>query len=294
MTTADAAALSLAIEQLLVARNPRGMAGVRRALEPGYCLRAARLMDDCVAQRGEVLIATGFPVGDTFETDGPVGAISLYRALDQLGARPTLVCGDPLAAQLSAEYRVLALDHVDTLEEREAQTQATLEQLQPALILAIERPGQAADGDYYNMRGETIGANVVCFDTFFRQTRCPTIAIGDGGNELGMGKVADALRGLDIVPAETACDELIVADVSNWGGHALVALLGWLRGVDLLADFDNQKILRYLSEHGSVDGVTRRDELTEDGLPGEEGAALVVQLRRLTGFLPPATAAPQA
>jgi DNA-binding MurR/RpiR family transcriptional regulator len=66
---------SQAIEDLLVARNPRGMQTVQQALEPGYILRAAKLIQQA---KGNVLIGTGFPVDKTFETDGPLGAIALY------------------------------------------------------------------------------------------------------------------------------------------------------------------------------------------------------------------------
>ena len=66
--------LSTAIEELLVMRNPRHMQVARAALDAGYYLRAARSLRDI---RGNVIIGTGFPVTDTFETDGPVGAIAL-------------------------------------------------------------------------------------------------------------------------------------------------------------------------------------------------------------------------
>ena len=67
-------ALSSTIEDILVARNPRGMKSVQAHLEPGYCLRAARILQNC---QGNILIGTGFPVVKTFETDGPVGAIAM-------------------------------------------------------------------------------------------------------------------------------------------------------------------------------------------------------------------------
>ncbi len=75
-----------------------------------------------------------------------------------------------------------------------------------------------------------------------------------------------------------------VTDVSNWGAYGLIAFLGYWSGRDLLADIAPLNILRYLSERGSVDGVTRENTLTEDGLPASEGAAVIEELRRLTGF----------
>ncbi|PLY15306.1 MAG: hypothetical protein C0631_07535 [Sedimenticola sp.] len=275
--------LSQEIEDLLVARNLRGMAKIKTVLQPGYCLRAAKLLSSC---RGTVLIGTGFPVDNTFETDGPAGAISLYQALERIGVEPIIVCGAPVSHALINDYRVIELANgADAQKEGRHTAIETLEQFQPSLVISIERPGQAHDGGYYNMRGELISLNTACFDPFMELANCPTIAIGDGGNEIGMGNVHNALRDLNIVPAATLCDELIVADVSNWGGHALVALLGWLRQTDLLADFDNQGTLQYLSERGCVDGVTRLSTLTEDSLPATAGSGMISQLRHLTGFL---------
>ncbi|WP_417534555.1 DUF4392 domain-containing protein [Marinobacterium stanieri] len=278
----DAVALSHQIESLLVQRNLRGMAHVRDCMLPGYCLRAALMLQQA---SDTVLIGTGFPVAGTFETDGPVGAISLYQALDATGRNPVLVCGDPLASVLEKDYRVERLP----LNERDAkvrlqQADDILAKHQPSLVISIERPGQSDDTDYYNMRGESIGQHTASFDEIMHQAGCPTIAIGDGGNEIGMGNVRPALKSLDIKAAVTRCNELVVADVSNWGGHALVALMGWLNGQDLLAEFDNTAVLTYLSERGSVDGVTRLNELTEDSLPASDGQELLLALRRLTEF----------
>jgi hypothetical protein len=278
----EAVAVSQAIENALVARNLRGMKTVQEVLMPGYCLRAAMVMQQCT---GTVLIGTGFPVAGTFETDGPVGAISLYRAFEAMGAKPVIVCGDPLASALADDYTVQKLPVGElTKAERTDVAKRILDDLTPELVISIERPGQAEDGGYYNMRGESITINSASFDEVMQEAGCPTIAIGDGGNEIGMGNVRPALRSLNITPAVTRCGELIVADVSNWGGHALVAVMGWLVGKDLLADFDNNAVLTYLSEHNSVDGVTRENTLTEDSLPSADGEALIKELRRLTGF----------
>lgn len=276
----DALQLSQHIEDLLVARNPRGMKQLQRAMAPGYYHRAASLMRN---PTGTVLIGTGFPVGDTFETDGPLGAIALYDTLMTLGAQPIIVCGAPLSAALADRYRVHEII-VGPHDQREHEARDALRHLQPSLIISIERPGLADDGHYYNMRGENISPRAACFDTFMQYAPCPTIAIGDGGNEIGMGNIQHALRNLNIVPATTTCTELVIADVSNWAAHGLIALLGWWHQRDLLKSVDNLAILQYLSERGSVDGVTRLNELTEDGLAASEGIEVIQQLRQLTGF----------
>ena len=273
--------LSQAIEELLVARNPRDMQLARAALRPDYYLRAARILEDI---RGTVIIGTGFPVIDTFETDGPVGAIALYESLQALGAEPVIACGPPLSRAISDQYEVLELAAPDLASATE-EAEAMLAALQPAAVISIERPGLAEDGRYYNMRGEDITARCSFFDPYVSLARCPTIAIGDGGNEIGMGKIGPAIASLNIRASVTDCDELLVADVSNWGAYGLIALLAKWSGRDLLARISPLEILDYLSARGSVDGVTRENTLTEDGLDAAEGIALLQELRSLSGFL---------
>ncbi|WP_439100976.1 glutamate cyclase domain-containing protein [Congregibacter sp.] len=268
--------LSDSIEALLVEKNLRRMAELRPALTPGYCLRAARLLE----QSQRVLIGTGFPVLHTFETDGPLGAIALYRALEHLGKDCHLACADPLASALGTDFKVLKLEAFD-LEKGLAEARDALASLKPDVVLSIERPGLAADQRYYNMRGEDISPRCAIFDYYLTQSQAPSIAIGDGGNEIGMGKLQAEVSALDIHGAATSCDELLVADVSNWGGYGLIAVLEALTQTPLLELITHDETLRYLSEHGSIDGVTRENTLTEDGLPAAAGAELLTELQRL-------------
>lgn len=277
--TVNEAALSKQIEDLLVARNLRGMKTVQPALSTGYYLRAARILNKC---KGHVLIGTGFPVVDTFETDGPVGAIALYKVLEILGATPVIVCGPPVSQALMEDYRVHEI-RVGEHQERTLEAFQALYHYNPDAVLSIERPGQANDGGYYNMRGESISERTACFDTFVKNAKCPTIAIGDGGNEIGMGNIQEALKDLDIMASATTVDELLIADVSNWGAYGIIAFLSLWNDRDLLGQIQPLEILMYLSKLGSVDGVTRENELTEDGLPVSEGDGVIAELRSLIG-----------
>ena len=273
-------ALSGEIENILVERNLRGMKDLQPELSQGYCLRAATLLRDI---KGTVLIGTGFPVVDTFETDGPVGALILYKALEILGAHPVLVCGTPMASAFQHDYRTCVIS-IGKKDVGLSPAKRALAHYSPSAIISIERPGLAENGCYHNMRGEDISARAACFDFFMDEATCPTLAIGDGGNEIGMGNVKDFLATLDIIPAVTQCDELIIADVSNWGVYGILAFLSLWSKHDLLAETCPEQILRYISNLGSVDGVTRRNELTEDSLPASEGIALIARIRALIGY----------
>lgn len=275
----DDQARSVAIETLLVSRNPRHMQTAREALEPGYYLRAAQTLK---ALTGHIIIGTGFPVTGTFETDGPVGAIALYQSLEKLGAKPVIACGPLLGKALAEDYRILEL-RAEGLAGAREEAAAQIKQLKPQAIVAIERPGLAADGRYYNMRGVDISDRCFFFDAFIELAKCPTIGIGDGGNEIGMGNIIEALAPLEITPSVTRCDELLVADVSNWAAYGIIAFLSRWAQRDLLEEIAPVAILNYLSGLGSVDGVTGANTLTEDGLDVTEGMQVIKALQALTG-----------
>ena len=109
-------------------------------------------------------------------------------------------------------------------------------------IIAIERPGRASDGSCYTMRGICMDHLLAPLDKVIDLVKAErpgvvVTAIGDGGNELGMGKVYD-----DIIRSEKilmpdkcvavrSCDNLIVASVSNWGGERM-------RGAERRAEMD--------------------------------------------------------
>jgi len=74
------------------------------------------------------------------------------------------------------------------------------------------------------------------------------------------------------IPCRIATDWNIIAGTSNWGAYALAAAVALLRGnMAAVAPFDSrqqEEVVKYMVVHGpAVDGVTRRQEPTVDGLP---------------------------
>ncbi len=273
--------LSHAIEAMMIEQNLRGMQSLYAHQQTGTYLRSA---DALYKAKNTVLIGTGFAVNQTFETDGPVGAIALYNALKAIGKQPILVCGNPLYSALKNDFNCFELP-LDNLTEAMEFSKQALAELKPNCVLSIERPGLCHGNKYYNMRGIDISADCGCFDFFISQATCPTIAIGDGGNEIGMGNVAQYMTELSIRPSLTCCDELLLADVSNWAAYGIIAFLSRWYNQDLLANINTLAILQYLSDRGSVDGVTHKNELTEDGLHAMHGQQLITRLRQLGGFI---------
>jgi hypothetical protein len=263
------------IEDIILAHSQRGIDTVKQALPAGYCHRAAEMI---LANKGTVLIGTGFPVGGSFETDGPIGAIGLYRVLEGLGYRPLFVCAPPISRILQSVYATREIPILDWQETVDV-AETVLAETKPALVVSVERPGVAADGRYYNMHRQDISDRVAKFDHFFRLSVCPTIAFGDGGNEIGMGNILPALTHLPVIPSVTVCDELVIATVSNWGVYGVIAAMGRRLHQNLFDRFDPESILAYLVSNGSVDGLTNRAELSEDGFPITVGLEIIDRLR---------------
>src|SRR5687768_15661338 len=94
----------------------------------------------------------------------------------------------------------------------------------------------------HTMKGRDISAHMQPAHLLFENPPCRTIGIGDGGNEIGMGKIAwnvinKNIPGGGLVACRIATDYLIVCGVSNWGAYGLAAgvilLLGKLPVEDL-------------------------------------------------------------
>ena len=227
-------------------------------------------------------ILTGFfvPAGTppAAETDGPAGMALLVQGLVQAGLACRVLTDAPCrgacaAALAGAGVRDIPLD-VGTVESVvSAWRAAGIE-----WVVSIERCGQSADGTPRNMRGEDIGAHAALLDPIFIAGPWRTVAIGDGGNEIGMGALPAGLIAAHVkhgatIACVTPADHLVMAGVSHWGAYALLAALavlrpdwrsGLLRALDPVTD---QAVLEALVTHGpAVDGVTLRREATIVGV----------------------------
>ncbi len=216
----------------------------------------------------------------SFETDGPLGAIALYRILERLGYQPIFGCAPPISTVLGDGFRTLEVP-ILSWQATVAVVDRALADIRPSLIVSIERPGVARDGRYYNMRGKDISDALAKFDLFFNRCECPTVAVGDGGNEIGMGNIYAEVSKLEIIPSVTTCDELVIATVSNWGVYGVIAAMSRTLHQDLFRLFDPVEIVRHLVERGAVDGKTGYAECSEDGFPLAVGLTIIERLREL-------------
>lgn len=257
-------------ETLILQKGWRGMERLGSHLPENYCTLAAEAVKGW--SRGTVLLTTGFYVHGHAETDGPPGTLLLCYALRALGFTPVIVTDEICRGYFEREgLEVCYLP----LDADDGACQQLLAQYRPVGLIAVERCGKNIFGRYENARGYSLKDCTAPIDRLFELTDAPTIGVGDGGNEIGMGKLADVIREqLSLVPCRVAADHLIVATVSNWGAMALAAELG---RVPTEEEFLHAYHLAY--EFGYVDGFTGEHVLMEDQFPLEVGLQLLRELR---------------
>lgn len=267
----DKGSVDLAFHSQLTAVVASGITGRGPSClcKPEVWGRALALMNG----KEKVAIVSGFyvPAAEAPETDGPPGALVLARAFFSLG-RDVEIWTDSLCLDcLKRGAQVLKIPEDIVIDV----SGAKYGDFNADLLIYLERLGRAGDGAYYNMRGEDISQWTPALDSFALSGAIPVIAIGDGGNEVGMGSLLEPLS--ELMPAYSPClcvvpsDVCIPVDVSNWGGYALVALLSRSAGRWLgQTDEEERAVLEALCACGVVDGVSRECRLSVDGLPLEE------------------------
>ncbi len=299
MEQVDVDARLAAIEAVVCREVGRGAAPLMAATQGGLA-RAARTIA-AVAQP-VIGIITGFfvPTLDPpmAETDGPVGAAHLAVGFANCGWGVRVATDAPCAGAVSAALRGtgqaidarIGLDVVPTGPTQAAAIASLVDRWRAAgvtHVIAIERCGRAADGGCYTMRGIDVSATTAPLDDLFTAGPWVRIAIGDGGNEVGMGSlprdlIAGSVPNGEKIACVTPADHLVVCGVSNWGAYAFLAALSLLlpaKAASLLATVTPQidlQILETLVRDGpSADPVAGVRAASVDGFAHPVHSAVI-------------------
>ena len=270
-------------------------AAYERTGEP-LIYKAAREIKEAVDKNDVVLIMTGFRTPPLFitETDGPLGAASLARAIDIcLGGRPVIITEpeDTSLRILEAVVRGVGLSVVPikeiskesyrhcasvigfTLDEEKAREEAKklLDELNPSAVIAIEKAGRNSKNVYHNQSGLDVSkyhAKVEHIIIEAQKRGILTVGIGDGGNEVGMGVIEDVVRRYVPYGRECQCpckggiaaaskvDVLVTAVIANWGGYALSGMLARMcdRPEGLHTQENEELMFTLAVSEGAIDG----------------------------------------
>jgi len=291
--------------------------------QPGpMCMTAAELVVDTLREKGgPAVIASGFPEGGGVpETDGPIGAALLARTLFMAFNVETVIITDedwkemqeatcrgaglapmpfpetgriePVAYLRPVYIRTVPKDWT----ECHRVSDELLAKTKPRILFAIERPGKNQKGVYHGLGGRVLDDLVGDLDYLFikaKERKIPTIAFGDGGNELGMGVIKEDLpefqpKARDCgcpckagIAADFAADRIITTNVSNWGATGLIAALaGLLENPVVFHDAELEaRCIEICAAAGAVDGMTMAPEPAVDGIVVKEWEGTIRALR---------------
>lgn len=239
------------------------------------------------------------------ETDGPPGVAALALAIHAAtGAVPILLTEAPFCENLAATTLAVGLgirptEHaLDTAyttavlplahdESAEQQAASYLDTYQPAMVISIEKIGPNKHGFAHTSTGTPTAADRARAECLFDEAArrgIPSLGIGDNGNELGFGLIADAVAkhkpNGERLCTRVKTDVLVPANTSNWGAYGVEAALAALVGKPELmhsADTERRMIEACVTAHG-VDGSTGRHLLQVDGMPADASCAIVTML----------------
>jgi hypothetical protein len=250
---------------------------------------------------GPVGIITGFyvpgGVPPAAETDGPVATALLAHGLRRVGIACRVSTDAPCAGAVVVALTAAGLGDVPVdVVALHGSPDAAIAAWRDAgvqVAVAIERCGRTADGTARNMRGVDVGEWTTLLDDLFIAGPWRTVAIGDGGNEIGMGALPSGLIAMHIahgaaIACTTPAEHLILAGVSHWGAYALLGALAVLRDdwhaalLDSLnPELDGAILHATMRDGPAVDGVTGRQEATIDTLDTAAHHRVLAAIRSL-------------
>lgn len=273
--------------------------------------RAAKALIDRVKLRDTVIICAGFfdPPSMITEGDGPIGAVLLGRALAAgLGVTPVYLTEVTNIARLAELVRATGLDIVDVelarttafkaaivplpIEEQRARSlaPALMQEVRPAAMISVEKPAPTAAGTYHVGSGIDVTNLVGKVDYYVHAAQefgALTIGIGDGGNEVGMGRIADAVRRHvstgPTIGTVLETDILVVATIANWGAYAIEACLAAALHLPEVIHSEEmeREVLSASIRTGMIDPMSGRAEGWVDGTPPICSLSILALLRQL-------------
>ncbi len=278
------------IEDIILKHDRRGISVLRPYLPPHFCSHAAEYI--LQQHPGTVLITTGFyiPKRGAPETDGPPGALAVGSALRAFGRDVVYLAGAPLSHIISHYLTECGdpsrvIDYPVTKDDFENSilVEEIMQACRPSVIISVERCSPTASDRYLTMHGEDISEYTPGIDYFF-MIDLPSVAVGDGGNEIGMGNLAEVIRSaarLPNDPAAVGCNCLVLASVSNWGGYGVAAALSLAAGRNLLPTVaEGSRCICRIIDAGGVDGVSGERKYFVDGFSLAENARVLVALHQ--------------
>ena len=306
--------------------DPRGY-GVCRILYSGareftgesLSMHCAKGLKATLKKDDIVYIFTGFVLLPNLhaEMDGIISSMLLCRTLVKAyGAKPVIICPEECMEAARNLAKTVGLHCYTDLQdiqkfpisvgvicftkdygEADRQAAEVFDALPPKAAIAIEAPGSNEKRVFHNATGLDMTAyecKSECLFQLCREKGIWNMAIGDLGNEMGMGAIKAHLA--RYVPymeengcicgckagsmAATAADNIMTATVSDWAGYALIAATAFINAdTELLIDAElEREVIAEASRSGMVDMYGWLEHAI-DGIPMEFHINLVNMMK---------------
>ncbi|NRV63414.1 hypothetical protein DE150_003074 [Clostridium beijerinckii] len=198
--------------------------------------------------------------------DGIVSSMILARALVKaFNVKPVIICPEDNMEAVKNLAQVIGVHLYDSIEELKEypisiaaipftkdenvaakQADEIIAKGLPSAVISIECPGANSIGVYHNAVGLNVTELEAKQDILFTKLQGKgvlNIAIGDLGNEIGMGTISEHLEEYIPYAAKGKCncgcnggiavatkaDNIITATVSDWGCYGLIAAIAYLK-----------------------------------------------------------------
>lgn len=263
------------IEDIILSNDRKGISRLKKYLSNNFCEKAA----ECIAQNlSRTLVLTGFYVDGTCETDGLASAISLAKVLKREGSQVTFVT-DKYCSYVLKRLSNSPVINFPIDDKAESFSENLIRKLSPTLIISIERCGKSEDGRYYNFILNDITNNTSKLDTLFDKVE-HSIAIGDTGNEIGMGNLFEEIKKekVFLMPSTTKAEHLVISSTSNWGVYGLISYISKFLKKDYFYNIKDKEIIMKLVNFGAIDGISEKNEPTVDTYTLEETEEIIKEL----------------
>jgi hypothetical protein len=285
-------------------------------------LAAERLLQ--ALKKGDfVLFLTGSgkaPWRPRGETDGPLGVVSLGRAVKLgLGVRPVFIAAEPymppvIAASEAAGitpcadkemaefdgFYPTALYRNFTLNKSEAKAQARaiMDELNPKAVVSIETLSPNKKDVIHSATGFERESEYVAHTYHLveeaKRQGILTIGIGDFGNEIGFGMIEEELEVVNPYGKRCKCpceagvigriatDVLVVGAISNWAAYGVSACLAFLlKNPEIFQSPDMEQRMGLDCVYAGAEGNGGMKQPWVDATSGQTQQAVVTMLHML-------------
>ncbi|MBA7699400.1 hypothetical protein ES703_108095 [subsurface metagenome] len=281
---------------------------------------AAKGLKENVKKGDTVIMLTGWylPHFMSGETDGPPGVAALARTLDlSLNVTSVIMTEPKLRPIVEAACRGIGLRVFDVREARKVPRRVAvvdelhpymseeesrrrikkwLDELNPSAVISVEKGSRNIKGIYHSMWGINIDPLTAKLDLLVEEARergIYTIGVGDGGNEIGLGGIRDAIMkymptgarchcpcGAGVA-ATTEADDIIISFVSNWGAYGIEAAYALMMGrTDLMHGGEEEtRVLEEVAKAGAIASPYGYSLPVVDQIPGKYNVYILEMLQ---------------